>query len=52
MKSKPTYQELEKENEILRRKLKISEKKERFNEYFEHNKADMCNGKTKQKSTL
>ena len=50
MKSKPTYQELEKENEILRQKLKISKGDEKFKCFFENNKAIMLqiHAKTKQ----
>ena len=41
MNSKPTYQELEEENNILRQKLNVSEKNENFRNYFEYNKAVM-----------
>ena len=39
MKSKPTYQELEKENEILRQKLEISKNDEKFKKCFDNSKA-------------
>ena len=47
---KPTYLQLEKENIILREKLKKSESKDRFRNYFENNKAIMLqlNSRTKQ----
>jgi len=50
MKKKPTYQELEKEIENLRQKLEISENNERFQNYFDKNKAVMLqiNSATKQ----
>ena len=41
MKTKPTYQELESENKILRQKLKIIGNNEKFKSYFENNKAIM-----------
>jgi len=50
MKSKSTYQELKKENKILRQKLKSNEHYEKFNNYFISNKAIMLqiHSETKQ----
>jgi len=41
MRSKPTYQELEKENEILRKKLETGKSNEKFKSFFDNNKAIM-----------
>ena len=38
MKIKPTYLELEKENETLRQKLEIKDGEEKFKRFFENNK--------------
>ena len=50
MKIKPTYQELENENEILRQNLKIKERDVNFSAFFQYNKFIMLqiNPKTKQ----
>ena len=41
MKTKPTYQELERENEILRKKLEINKSENIFSSFFENNKVAM-----------